>query len=226
VINQWLPLPDHLAKLLFDFEASYYPFTIQNTMWLIFFIGLAELTYRYLQVRGHKAALSAEYLPTDPQKLLVVDDMKTLYRLVKQKDNELAALIRNLSLRFQAGHSVAESHQMLNSQLELWQFQMDIQYSLVRYLSWLIPTLGFIGTVLGIAQTLQYASCADPNANTLLMELTRRLGGAFDTTLLALIMSAILMFGIHMIQSWEEKTIALSGQYCLDNFITRLYLQK
>ena len=46
---------------------------------------------------------------------------------------------------------------VLNSSLELYLHEIDLRYSIMRYLTWLIPSLGFIGTVMGIMFALQYA---------------------------------------------------------------------
>ena len=225
-----LPLPDFLAKLLLDKgEGSVfpYPLTIQNLMWCIFSAGLGELYYRRLQAQGYWQSLKSGYLPEQPDVVLTQHDMGAIYRVVSKQKDELAGLIGNLVLRFQAGRSVEQTHEMLNSQLELWQYRLDIDYNLIRYLTWLIPTLGFIGTVAGIAQTLAYAGSpgVDPTAEGFLSQITLRLGVAFDTTLLALVMSAVLVFLMHVIQGREEQAIAQSGRYCLDNLIARLYTQ-
>ena len=43
---------------------------------------------------------------------------------------------------------------VMNSSLELIAHRLDLRYSMLRYLVWLLPTLGFIGTVVGIAGAL------------------------------------------------------------------------
>ena len=45
---------------------------------------------------------------------------------------------------------------------------------------------------------------------------------AFTTTLLALIMSAVLVLLQSLIQGKEERALNEAGQYCLDNLILRL----
>lgn len=224
------PLPEAIAKLLFDQGQGSlfpYPFTVQNLMWIMFFLGLGELFYRTRQIRNYYIALRAKYLPEEEDIVLTQQDMGALYRVVKSTSGDLAGLIKSLVLRFQAGKSVEQTHEMLNSQLEMWQYRLDIDYNMIRYLTWFIPTLGFIGTVIGIAGTLSYAGseAADPTSAQFLSELTARLGVAFHTTLLALVMSAILVFIMHVIQGREEQAIIKSGQYCLDNLITRLYVE-
>ena len=73
---------------------------------------------------------------------------------------------------------------------------------MVRYVVWAIPTLGFIGTVLGISLALAFAGAVDLQDPNLLAELTKRLAVAFDTTLLALVMSAVLVLA----STWCRRT--------------------
>jgi len=51
---------------------------------------------------------------------------------------------------------------------------------------------------------------------------TSRLGVAFTTTLLALIMAAVLVLLQSLIQNKEERALNEAGQYCLDHLILRL----
>ena len=90
---------------------------------------------------------------------------------------------------------------------------------MLRYLVWLIPTLGFVGTIVGIAFTLDYVvEVVNPQGPTLLVEITSQLGVAFYTTLLALFQLAMLVFFLHLVQEREETALNQTGQYCLDNF--------
>jgi biopolymer transport protein ExbB/TolQ len=95
---------------------------------------------------------------------------------------------------------------------------------MIRYITWLIPSLGFIGTVIGIMLALNYAGDrANVESPEMLYQVTERLGVAFSTTLVALVMAAILVFLQNLIQGREENMLNKSGQYCLDNLINRLY---
>ena len=118
---------------------------------------------------------------------------------------------------------------MFNSTLDLYQHEIDLRYNFLKYLVWLIPTLGFIGTVVGIALALSSAGDAFAGGNItekapeLMNKLTQKLGVAFYTTLLALLQSALLMCTLHFVQGREENALNRIGQYCLDNLINRLY---
>jgi biopolymer transport protein ExbB/TolQ len=93
----------------------------------------------------------------------------------------------------------------------------------VRYVIWVIPTLGFLGTVMGISLALNYAGRADLQDPALLAELTKQMAVAFDTTMLALCLSAVLVLLHHLVQQYEERALNAIGQYCLDNLINRLF---
>ena len=76
--------------------------------------------------------------------------------------------------------------------------------------------------MIGIALALNYAGATNPSDPQLLNQLTLKLGVAFYTTLLALILSAILVFIMSIVQGREEYALNQAGQYCLDNLINRL----
>ncbi len=205
-----------------------YPFTIQNVMWLMFWVGCGELWVRFNQAQLEMEQVAKRYLPEDDEVMLRARDLGSFYQKVRPMAEErpfyLQRLIMRCILQFQGSHSVNQANSLLNSSLELFQHELELKYAMLRYLVWLIPTLGFIGTVVGIAFALDYAAnIEDPQDPTLLAEITGRLGVAFYTTLLALVQSALLVFALHIAQSREEMALNQSGQYCLDNLINRLY---
>ncbi len=135
----------------------------------------------------------------------------------------LPRLIQRIVTQFQTTRSIDQSNVILNSSLELYLHEIDLRYTMIRYVVWAIPTLGFIGTVVGISLALAFAGSVDLQDPSLLAELTKRLAVAFNTTLLALVMSAFLVLIQHIVQAFEERAVNQAGQYCLDNLINRLY---
>ena len=214
------------AILFFDMSSTAfkYPFTIQNFMWVMFFIGLGELYFRYQESREDIRDLTSNYLIEDEGVFYNTEDLVSVMTKVQGKGSRIAHLIQSLFMRYQASQkSPDETHKMLNSQLEMMQYKLDVDYNMIRYLAWLIPTLGFIGTVVGISKALSYAGIpGKAEEATFLTELTTRLAVAFDTTLVALMMSAILVYIMHLMQGREEHIVQRCGEYCLNNFINRL----
>lgn len=211
---------------LFDMSTNTmpYPLTIQNIMWVAFFFGLGELLYRHLISKEDFKALNQQYLLEEEGLFYDQEELAKVMRKVNDKPNRLARLVKSLFIRYQASQkSPNETHEMLNSQLEMMQFKIDVDYNMLRFTTWFIPTLGFVGTVMGIARALEYVGRpGSVESDTFLTEMTSQLAVAFNTTLVALLMSAILVYLMHIMQGREEQVIQHCGEYCLDNFVNRL----
>ncbi len=218
--------------ILLDQGAAAYPLTIQNLMWILFFVGLGDVWLRF--VHGGREARQMDYrlLPEDAETMLRARDLGAVYDRVRPRGDAepyfLQRLIGRVVLQFQGSRSVEQSNALLNSSLELIQHEIDLKYNMMRYLVWLIPTLGFIGTVVGIALSLREAgdmpTLGDREAlRGWLQSVTGDLALAFNTTMVALVLSAVLVFLLHVAQGREEAALNRAGQYCLDNLINRLF---
>ena len=95
----------------------------------------------------------------------------------------------------------------------LWR-RYEESYLLPRYISWAVPILGFIGTVLGIslaADGIRRIIASDTGLSGLSGDLSGAiapLGIAFDTTLIALSLSVVLTLFLSLVQRGEERTLA------------------
>jgi len=236
-----LPRPEvgssetYFSAILFDRGSSTYPFTIQNFMWLMFFTGISEVIMRFSRANSEIRQLNARLLPDDDASILRSKDLIPIYRRIKKsnrhQDHRLQRIILRAIQQFQISQSVNQSNSLVNSSLEMMQHEIDLKYNMLRYLVWLIPTLGFIGTVIGIAMALSAAndmpSLDDSEAVKLWFgAMTNKLGLAFNTTFLALVMAAILVFLQHIAQGREESGLNGIGQYVMDHLINRLYEEK
>lgn len=224
-----LPIDESMKKTLLDFRNPSYPFTIQDIMWVFLFFGIGELLYRWVIAKYTLAEIKQGILPQGEEVLLTTSDTRKLYANVKAmvgSETILPIFLKKLIVHFQTTESIAQTQELFGSQMDIKYSEMNTDYSMIRYITWVIPTLGFIGTVVGISQALAYAAHNDPTAKTFLGDLTGKLGVAFDTTLVALLMSAFLVFLLHIIESYEEKSLAKLEEYILDNFINKLYINK
>lgn len=224
-----LILPSHsrFAALLLDRHSPHftYPFTIQNFEHIILFIGLGELYVRWRIAKRELGFLKYHLLPEDESTVLQSADLgpirRTVSKLYNGEHGFLPSLIDLSILQFQSGRSVDQTVAVMTSSLELIQHRVDLRYSIIRYIAWVIPTLGFIGTVIGLGATL----ASVPESGTINMaKLAQTLAVGFDCTMVALVESAILVFLLHIIQEMEELSVNLVGTYTLRNLINRLYV--
>jgi hypothetical protein len=200
-----------------------YPFTIQNLMLLLFFAGLGDAFVRWRTAAREQAFVGAGLLPEDYETVLQPSDLGPYRRRVDDlfdgDDGVLPGLINLCILQFQASRSVDQTVAVMNSSLDLVSQRTDLRYTFLRYVVWVVPTIGFIGTVLGIARALTGVAPDNPN----LTQLTGDLGLAFNTTLVALMLSGILVLLLYTVQDREERSVNKAGEYCLRNLINRLY---
>jgi biopolymer transport protein ExbB/TolQ len=224
-----LPYGSPAAALLLDyhrFSVFPYPFTIQNMTYVVTALGLAALYNRWQAAKHEEAFLSAGLLPEDSSAVLQIRDLGPLRRkvatLYDAETGFLPYLIDITITQLQSSRSVDQAVAILTSSLDLMTHRVDLRYQMVRYIGWLIPTIGFIGTVIGIAVALEFINPKHIDLGAV----TGGLAVAFYTTLVALIVSAIVMFFQHVVQKKEETVLNAAGQYCLKNLINRVYVPR
>jgi hypothetical protein len=215
------------AEILTDYSKYShfpYPFTIQNLEHVLFFIGLGELFVRWRSAKNEHAFAEMHLLPEDQETVLQQPDLAPIRRRVAhlfgREHGFLPYLIDVSILQFQSGRSVEQVVGVMNSSLELIEHRVDLRYGLIRYIAWLIPTVGFIGTVVGLGGSL---ALVPENGNISIYEIAQALSLGFNCTMVALMESAILVFVLYLAQEKEETAINLAGTYTLRNLINRLY---
>ena len=222
-------LSNRAAVLILDKSPTshfFYPFTIQNVMHIVFFVGLGDLFVRWRIASREKSFLGLHYLPEDDQTVLVSPDLGVIRkRVAGEFDHEngfLPSLINLAVLQFQSSSSVEQAAGVMSQHLELMSNRVDLRYGLVRFIAWVVPTLGFIGTVYSLGAALSAAGMSEVLD---MKDVSRTLGVGFDCTMVALVESAILVFLLHLVQEKEESAVNSAGDYTLRNLINRLYAE-
>ena len=93
-------------------------------------------------------------------------------------------------------------------------------YSLIRTVTWAVPIMGFLGTVVGI--TMAIANVTPEQLDSSLPEVTAGLAVAFDTTAQALGMSMILVFGTFLVERSEQSILNDVEQFGFDHLVPSL----
>lgn len=165
--------------------------------------------------RALHAALAAVAADTVIRAQEAREDADRLERLPRELRSCLAPrAFRSALARFAATRNLAEvsgaAHAVCQSEAE----QLDAEMSMLRYIAWSIPAIGFIGTVRGIGDALLQARLAGGDVSSV----TRGLGLAFNSTLLALLLSIVLMLLLHRLQRAQEHRV-LDTETALDRSI-------
>jgi hypothetical protein len=203
------------------------PLAVQTFMWIAFMVGLGEIALRFRDAMRERKTSAMKFLPEEPDILLASADLVPVYRRVRKSGYRgfLPRLIERIVLQYQTSKSVDRANMMLTSSLDLFSHEIDLRYHMLRFLSWLLPSLGFLGTVIGLIYGMNSVAVQfNENAGQInLATVVGELSVAFYTTWLALIMAAIIVFLMHVAQEMEENALNQSAQYCLDHLINKLY---
>jgi biopolymer transport protein ExbB/TolQ len=197
------------------------------------FWALLLLGARLLRLRGEASALTRDLIATGPDGLLgpsnasrAIDQL--LVRSQGVESSFLVAKLERALRHFEARRHVVEVVEYLSSESNADEGRVDASYALVRVFVWAVPTLGFIGTVIGIgsavggfSETLEAASSLEGMKESI-GTVTGGLGVAFDTTLLALVMSILIMFPASAVQRIEEGFLGEVEEYCSEHLVRRL----
>jgi biopolymer transport protein ExbB/TolQ len=93
-------------------------------------------------------------------------------------------------------------------------------YALIRTVTWAVPIMGFLGTVIGI--TMAIANVTPEQLDTSLPEVTAGLAVAFDTTAQALGMSMVLVFGTFLLERGELNVMSEVEQLGIEHLVPAL----
>lgn len=119
--------------------------------------------------------------------------------------------------RFAATRNITDVSTAARAVCEAESDRLDSELSMVRFVAWSIPAIGFIGTVRGIGQSLQQAHRAVEGD---VSGVVAGLGVSFNSTLVALSLSILVMFMLHQIQLRQERLVLDIEEY-LDERVVR-----
>lgn len=186
--------------------------------------GMIVLVHKLIEVRRERALFKHDFIHTQPGERIIPEDAFDRYKELKAsveahpkwRDRLLPECLLAALHRFQATHSVQDAATAVKERAELAADRLDSSLSLVRYIVWAIPAIGFIGTVRGIGQALAFAEDAIKGD---ISAVTSWLGLAFNSTLVALLLSMVLMYVMHLVQSRQEAFVIETQAYCRDRLI-------
>ncbi len=112
--------------------------------------------------------------------------------------------------RFATTGSIQAVSDTVRENCEVESDRLDSELSMVRYIAWAIPSIGFIGTVRGIGDALGQAYKAVEGD---ISGVTASLGVAFNSTFVALVLSIIIMFCLHQLQLAQERLVLDCQRY-------------
>lgn len=210
-------------------ERGWVPYVITGiSAWALFILAA-----KVMRLRKERALLSRDWLSTPLDQRIGPERAGHIVALLEQSPEDLLGSfvgrrVERVLRQFETRPRISEAVEFLTTESQADEGRVDASYSLVRVFVWAVPTLGFIGTVIGIggavagfSETLEAASSIDGMKDSI-GSVTGGLGVAFDTTLLALVMSILIMFPSSAVQRLEEVFLTEVDDYCTERILRRL----
>ncbi|ORU91267.1 MAG: MotA [Cycloclasticus sp. symbiont of Poecilosclerida sp. N] len=135
------------------------------------------------------------------------------------KESPLVQTLIGSVRRFLITNDVQNTSDAIETSVESLAVKLEAGNSMIRYLIWAIPSIGFIGTVRGIGQAL---SMADEALAGDIAGMTNSLGVAFNSTLVALLISILMMFFLHQLQNLQDSCVVDTRDYCEKFLLNRI----
>lgn len=199
---------------------------------MAFGAALLMLLSRQRTIRQEEQAFNLPVLGGDEETLLLPKDAQAARKSLKQIDDQdsnkvLVTLIRAGLQRARANWSAEDVADAIKNQAALVAESTDASYAMIRYLAWAIPSIGFVGTVMGIGDAMgaiDVKDAADSGIDPMSLA-AGHLNTAFDTTFVALVLSLILMYFVYRIQALDDSLVTRATQWCMQRLVFRMYVQ-
>lgn len=195
-----------------DMERYFTAHWIEYATTGLFFIGVCTLIGKLRRLPAESAALQAnllEGLPVESgdDSVKIAQKIDVHLKLIAKRldDTLLVKRIRQACDYVTGRRSSADLEGHLTYLAEIGSGRQHDGYALIRTITWAVPILGFLGTVIGI--TMAIANITPNKLESSLPEVTAGLAVAFDTTALSLALSMLLVFGTFIIERSEQRTL-------------------
>ena len=214
--NEPVSIERSAGVVLKDFE--------QESCFILMLWVMAVMGLKAQGVVAQRTLLSQPLVSIEEGRRVLPEDARKLARPLEalpepERGFLLPRALRGALNRYGASSSVQDVSNVVRDLCDTEADRLDSELSMVRYISWAIPSIGFIGTVRGIGQALGNAHEAVAGN---IAAVTASLGVAFNSTFIALLISIVIMFLTHQLTLMQERMVLEAQDYCDHNLIRHL----
>ena len=199
----------------------------QESCFILMLWAISIMGYKGRNAIRERSLLGQDIVKVSDGMSLLPEDAREFTRPIQALSKAQQSLLLPRSLlaalqRFATTRNVQDVAEAVRSTCEAESERLDSELSMVRYIAWAIPSIGFIGTVRGIGDALEQAQKALVGD---IAPVTAALGVAFNSTFVALIISIIIMFFMHQLQLIQERLVLDTQAYADDRLIRHMQVR-
>ena len=187
----------------------------QEACFILLIWALAIMGYKARRAIREQSLLDRALLDIPEGTSVLPEDSREYSRSLEalpeqEQDYLLPRTLLSALQRFATTGSIQAVSDTIKESCEVESDRLDSELSMVRYIAWAIPSVGFIGTVRGIGEALGQAYKAVEGD---ISGVTVSLGVAFNSTFVALVLSIVIMFFLHQLQLSQERLVLDCQRY-------------
>ena len=199
----------------------------QESCFILMLWAMSIMGYKGRNAIRERRLLGQDIVKVSDGMSLLPEDAREFTRPIQalasdQQDMLLPRSLLAALQRFATTRNVQDVAEAVRSTCEAESERLDSELSMVRYIAWAIPSIGFIGTVRGIGDALGQAYKAVEGD---IAGVTASLGVAFNSTFVALIISIIIMFLMHQLQLIQERLVLDTQAYADQRLIRHMQVR-
>jgi biopolymer transport protein ExbB/TolQ len=203
--------------LIRDFE--------QEACFVLMLWAFSIMGYKATHALGERKLLQRELIPVREGVRILPEDTREYARTMQALPDRMRQMLLPRVLlssleRFGSTRNVQDVSSVANTLCESEGERLESELSMIRYIAWAIPSVGFIGTVRGIGEALAQAHRAVDGD---IAGVTESLGLAFNSTFIALLISIVVMFLVHQVQLLQERLVFDTQTYVDHNLIRHMH---
>jgi len=196
----------------------------QESCFVLMLWAFAILGYKGWMARQEGKLLQQEFIPLAEGMKILPEDTREYARALQGLSHDeqrmlLPRVLLSALARFGATRNVQDVASSVHTLIANEAERMESELSMIRYIAWAIPSIGFIGTVRGIGGALAQAHRAVEGD---ISGVTENLGVAFNSTLIALLISIVLMFVVYQLQLNQERLVFDTENYVDEHLIRHM----
>jgi len=196
----------------------------QEACFIMMLWAIAIMGYKAYYANRERDLLDQDLVPiAEGVRVLPEDSREYSRQLQTLPESERSLLLPRALLsalqRFGATRNIQDVSSSTHTLMNLEADRLESELSMIRYIAWAIPSIGFIGTVRGIGAALGLAHQAVDGD---ISGVTQNLGVAFNSTFIALLISIVLMFLVHQLQLFQERQVFETENYVDQHLIRHM----
>jgi biopolymer transport protein ExbB/TolQ len=210
-----------------------------------FFICFFAVQALNKRLQWEEAAYHAKLLPESEQYILYAEDVSRIKLQTIEAEKHMGVrmltdLIKQATTKFRADHSTAETLSMVETMSDMQRRKLEKEFALISVCQNLIPALGFLGTVWGMAAAIltmgdssrsAQAAATTPGAAPAaaglnsgdIQGLIDSMGTAFFTTILSIVLGIVVTILVKQLETRSEEFHNNLKRYVVENLVNRIH---